>query len=442
MIKDIHEFLTEALAHSPEELYKNVEFLNFVRDINRDIAYALAVNLHCKESDVVVDIIQNRKMATETNMLIYVTVADINDVQNRNIVANHLNNTLTIIRSRYPDVLSNQIYKKKVSYSNSVPVTELVYEKDGVKIKLNYVVKNVNAGISLSNVRNSDITEIMPVLLFSIFNYSVEEVPDNPDESLIFKLTVKLKSLKKEHSDLIPANYHNDRYYSLFDNVMSDSLAMSKIRAGIKLYKFLIAHFGHELVRISIVANETGYDTIADIGCTLRNDKVIPVSVKSYNSMSDAIKLKSVAWHRLIYNNIHKNVKYTLPEEFSITDVQNGVEAAQKLLMRLSHNLTNGTRVRGSNETTADILGYCIVSKQADAMVIDTITSSVKIVYHEELSATNVNGTTFTGCVFNGNVLQVTYGNLLFSIVVRFKNKYPTFDIYYNRSKSENAQKV
>ena len=65
-------------------------------------------------------------------------------------------------------------------------------------------------------------------------------------------------------------------------------------------------------------------------------------------------------------------------------------------------------------------------------MVVETTTKTDDVLYHEELSADNVNSTTFTGCQLNGNVLNVTFSDLKFSIVVRFKNRYPTFDIYYN----------
>jgi len=142
--------------------------------------------------------------------------------------------------------------------------------------------------------------------------------------------------------------------------------------------------------------------------------------------------LKSIAWHRLIYNNLNKNVKCTLPEEFAITDIQDEISASRKLLERLSYNLTHEWHTRSSNTTTVDILSLCIISKQKETMVVETTTKTDDVLYHEELSADNVNLTTFTGCQLNGNVLDVTFGDLKFSIVVRFKNRYPTFDIYYN----------
>jgi len=151
--------------------------------------------------------------------------------------------------------LKDQQYVSKVSYSDTVKVTEIVYEKDNTKIKINYVVKNTNTGISVNNVRNSDITEIVPVLLFYKHSFDCNSVPDDPTLTLNNEMRETMKELKRNKSDLLPDNYHEERYHSLFYNVEQDKLAMQKIRAGIKLYKFLVNHFGTELVRISVIAN-------------------------------------------------------------------------------------------------------------------------------------------------------------------------------------------
>ena len=319
-------------------------------------------------------------------------------------------------------------------------VNELLFQDETRKVKLNYVVKNINAGISLNSVKYSDITEIMPVLLFYKHTFDCDSVPDSPTRALLIELYNTLVELKKNKSSLIPQNYHQDRYYSIFDNVAQDDVAMSKIAAGIKLYKFLVNHFEHDLVSISIVANETGYDTVADLNCNLTNNRIVPVSVKSYSSMSDAIKLKSVAWHRLAYNNTHKNVKYTLPEEYSITDTQDAIQASQKLLKKLADNLESYYTTRNANETTVDIFVRCILSKQ-ETMVIEATTKETDdVIYLEEISPKNISSTTFTGCNFNGNVLIVSFGDMKFDVVVRFKNRYPTYDIYYSRPKIQNVQ--
>lgn len=101
MIKDIHEFLTEALHRNPTQVYKDDEFLEFVDVMNRSIAHILSVNLQCNENDVDVSIMLNRKAATATNMLVYVTVANVNDAVKRNEIANHVNNAVTIIASKF-----------------------------------------------------------------------------------------------------------------------------------------------------------------------------------------------------------------------------------------------------------------------------------------------------------------------------------------------------
>lgn len=101
MLKDIHKLLTEALQQNLTHVYKDDEFLEFVNSMNRSIAHTLSVNLHCNENDVDVSIMLNRKAATATNMLVYVTVANVNDTVKRNEIANHVNNAITIIASKF-----------------------------------------------------------------------------------------------------------------------------------------------------------------------------------------------------------------------------------------------------------------------------------------------------------------------------------------------------
>jgi hypothetical protein len=85
--------------------------------------------------------------------------------------------------------------------------------------------------------------------------------------------------------------------------------------------------------------------------------------------------------------------------------------------------------------TTVDILKLCILSAQPETIVIDTTTHAEDIVYHDEISEKNINSKTFTGATQNGNVLNVVFGELNFSIVIRYRNKYPQIDIYYNYKK-------
>lgn len=288
----------------------------------------------------------------------------------------------------------------------------------------------------VNNVRNSDITEVMPVLLFSEYGLSSNRVPTDIDE-LVSIMNTKLYELTHKDNDLIPKGYHAARYRTLFNNVTVDPVAVQKIRAGVKLYKFLVDHFGSELVRISIVANMTGYDTVADISCTLKGDKIVPVSVKSYSSLDNAIKIKSIAWHRLVYNNLSKDksVSPSLPQELTVTDMQDEITSANKILSVIARNLNNEWHTRVSAMTTVDILALCILSAQPDTMVIDTTTNAEDIVYHDEISKENINSKTFAGATQNGNVLNVAFDKLNFSIVIRYRNKYPLIDIYYNYKK-------
>ena len=286
----------------------------------------------------------------------------------------------------------------------------------------------------VNNVRNSDITEVMPVLLFSEYGLCSSRVPTQIEE-LVTVMNTKLYELTHKDNDLIPKGYHEARYRTLFNNVTVDPVAVQKIRAGVKLYKFLVDHFGSELVRISIAANMTGYDTVADINCTLKGDKIVPVSVKSYSSLDNAIKIKSIAWHRLVYNNLSKDksVSPSLPSELAITDMQDEITSANKILSVIARNLNNEWHTRISAMSTVDILALCILSAQPNTMVIETTVNAEGIVYHDEISEENINSKTFAGATQNGNVLNVVFGELNFSIVIRYRNRYPLIDIYYNK---------
>lgn len=274
----------------------------------------------------------------------------------------------------------------------------------------------------------------MPVLLFSEYGLSSSRVPTQIEE-LVTVMNTKLYELTHNDNDLIPKGYHEARYRTLFNNVTVDPVAVQKIRAGVKLYKFLVDHFGSELVRISIAANMTGYDTVADINCALKGDKIVPVSVKSYSSLDNAIKIKSIAWHRLVYNNLSKDksVSPSLPAELAVTDMQDEITSANKILSVIARNLNNEWHTRISAMSTVDILALCILSAQPNTMVIETTVNAEGIVYHDEISEENINSKTFAGATQNGNVLNVVFGKLNFSIVIRYRNRYPLIDIYYKK---------
>lgn len=274
----------------------------------------------------------------------------------------------------------------------------------------------------------------MPVLLFYKYGLNSNKVPTQIEE-LVNVMNTKLYELTHKDNDLIPKGYHEARYRTLFNNVTVDPVAVQKIRAGVKLYKFLVDHFGSELVRISIAANMTGYDTVADINCALKGDKIVPVSVKSYSSLDNAIKIKSIAWHRLVYNNLSKDksVSPSLPPELTVTNMQDEIASASKILSVIAHNLNNEWHTRISAMSTVDILALCILSAQPGTMVIETTTNAEDIVYHDEISEENINSKTFAGATQNGNVLNVVFGKLNFSIVIRYRNRYPMIDIYYKK---------
>ena len=146
MIKDIHEFLTEAIQELDNklELYKGKdEFIKFVNSMNKSITHELAKRRHCNEADISVDNMLNRKSTTATNLLIYVTIDGVNTAEDRRSASDDLKNVIFEYASNHEE-LKDFKYVKKPSYSHTVDVTEIVYDKDNTKIKINYVMKSIS----------------------------------------------------------------------------------------------------------------------------------------------------------------------------------------------------------------------------------------------------------------------------------------------------------
>ena len=447
MIKDIHEFLTESIDHSlslstkPYNDQKFIDFIFFVNSLNKTLEHSLAQKLHRdNDDDVSITNRVDRDTTTSKNLLIYVVVKDIDTAQQREETVK----TLYKIIAEQADgkTLSNLKTVRKTSYSGTVDVIEVVYTDDKVQVKLNYVVKCTAAMLAVNNVRNSDITEIMPVLLFYMqHKEKPEAIPNEVNGDTITDLRRNLAELlAKPNQDLIPVGYHEARINTLFYNVEHDETAKNKIKAGINLYKFLTEHFENKIAKISVVANMVGYDTVADINCTLKDNTVVPVSIKSYSSMTNAIKIKTLTWHRLILNTTGEE-RPTLQDHFKdgmITDGRDEIQASQNLLRQLATNLKTEHYTTYSQYSTLDILCIGIRSKQRNTIVVDAVTKSDDVVHHKELTYKTIQPSTFRpeACELDGNTLKVKFNNLEFNIVVRYKSRTsPTFDIYYNYKK-------
>lgn len=146
MIKDIHEFLTEAIQELDNklELYKGKdEFIKFVNSMNKSITRELAKRRHCSEADISIDNMLNRKATTSTNLVIYVIIDSVNTAENRRSAADDLKNVIFDYTSKHGE-LKDFKHVSKPSYSRTVDVTEVVYDKDDTKVKLNYVVKSIS----------------------------------------------------------------------------------------------------------------------------------------------------------------------------------------------------------------------------------------------------------------------------------------------------------
>ena len=146
MIKDIHEFLTEAIQEldNKHELYKGKDdFIKFVNSMNKSITHELAKRRYCSEADISIDNMLNRKATTPTNLVIYVTIDSVNTAEDRRSAADDLKNVIFDYASKH-DELKDFKHVSKPSYSHIVDVTEVVYDKDNTKVKINYVMKSIS----------------------------------------------------------------------------------------------------------------------------------------------------------------------------------------------------------------------------------------------------------------------------------------------------------
>lgn len=146
MIKDIHEFLTEAIQEldNKHELYKGKDdFIKFVNSMNKSITHELAKRRYCSEADISIDNMLNRKATTPTNLVIYVTIDSVNTAEDRRSAADDLKNVIFDYASKH-DELKDFKHVSKPSYSHTVDVTEVVYDKDNTKVKINYVMKSIS----------------------------------------------------------------------------------------------------------------------------------------------------------------------------------------------------------------------------------------------------------------------------------------------------------
>ena len=82
MMKDIHEFLTEAIRDldTNNKLYSK-DFTNFVNSMNKSLIHSVTKDGQYKEDDVNIDVMLDRKTTTASNLLIYVTINGVNDKQ-------------------------------------------------------------------------------------------------------------------------------------------------------------------------------------------------------------------------------------------------------------------------------------------------------------------------------------------------------------------------
>lgn len=146
MIKDIHEFLTEAIQELDNkiELYQGKdEFIEFVNSMNKSLTHELAKRRHCSEADISIDNMLNRKATTATNLVIYVTIDGVNAAENRRSASDDLKNVIFEYATKHEE-LKDFKHVTKPSYSHTVDVTEVVYNKDNTKVKINYVMKSVS----------------------------------------------------------------------------------------------------------------------------------------------------------------------------------------------------------------------------------------------------------------------------------------------------------
>lgn len=387
----------------------------------------------------------DRALSKDNNLLVFIMAKDTFTNEARNKLTDDVMNQLVSVKSKY---LYDLKRAKLTSYSKTIDTITVAFKELGTvkNMKFRFVVKpgeDVAGFTGFNNVRNSDLTEITPIVLFELFNQTtdlgrakLQQIVDN--KAVTAQMTSACSTVfdKIRHDSSrtdFAKKYHAAQFDTLFSNLNDLSVynqkAIEKFIAGVRLYLLLIDTYETDTTAIrsiNLEANKRGYDTVADIAVLTKSRTgeeildTVPVSIKSYDSVSESVKLKSVAWYRLINNDV-TTLRRTeaIPSEYS-TDV-GVINASKNILSVIQNNLKNDARTRS-------ILKTMILGKDTSTIVINTSSSNANLI--DKLNDQTVDENEFINCELKDKTLKVITQFFTFNIEVRFRSSLPTVDIY------------
>jgi len=442
---DIHSYLVEKAMRLDTAKFSDEVVVDTFNLIEQD----LKSELKSSYANFNVEAKSERALSKPNNLLIYISADKTFTNSARNALTDNLMNVLSKLESSY---LYSKLERKKIStYSKTVDTITMYFDRlgDTKNMKFRFVVKpgeDVKGFNGVNNVRNSDLTELTPIVLFNLYSALEDKGKSKlkpiADAGIVpvylaDACDTTFKKIRKDET--IDKKYHSSQFDTLFSNLNNLSVfnkkACDKFIAGVKLYLLLVDIYETdttEIHDIKLVANNHGYDTVADIEVHTntkqdsKNVTYVPVSVKSYGSLSESIKLKSVAWYRLITNDVvTTRRKGAIPNEYS-TNV--GIfNASRNILTKIEANLK-------TDPVTRDILKTMILGRDASTVMINTSEKGTNII--DKLNAQTLSANEFVNCRITGKTLTVTTKYFTFMLFVRFRGAIPTVDIYFKENSS------
>lgn len=453
---DIHEYLAEATL-TAEKLYPT-DLLNVIDDVCKFISDNVKLNNHSKvTAKMQVDIAKVKN--DKKTLLVYVKEDDVNCVSDRMTLTENLHialeaNLTAVSNGKLTKLASASMHN--ISRNVKVLTCEYAVDEEDTnfppKVKVIFAVKPANRGINDLGVKYSDITEVTPVVLFKYCKRQpclATAINDDFCKALQETLD-SIKDDPNECENYLPNNWHLDRYQTLYCNLAYDSLGKAKVQAGINLYNYIMNTFNqnNEIVNMSVIANKIGYDTVADILVDKGHNDTVKISVKSYQSVTTNVKLKSVAVYRLLDLDtrlaadpalkaklVDKDTKcYTktyLPKLLAQEGITHAIMSSRVSLIDLSMNaLITDLRKRKCQEK---FIG-CVVG-DADR-VLNTV-SSVKNSKNSavlDISAKELSELPFSvsrTSNYAASPVAITIGQYKFYVAIRNDKSSLTYDIYY-----------
>lgn len=370
------------------------------------------------------------RASSKTNAVIYITADNVKSTEERVAMTNVAFN---IIKDEYCSLMSNNIEvdnkllarnctcEMHSSYSNTVKTITCNFNDIGsARLSIKFVVESTTKGsYDYKSVKYSDLTEITPILLFYAYKGATVNINTKKDIDKLTKMCETM--LVKYKTNIIPDGYHEKTIDYLYSNIMQDETAVQKLKAGVHLYNLLMDTYLANCNELSIklTANTHSYNASSDL-VVIHDGIQEHISIKSYAKTTRCIKLKSLAWHRLILTNTTKETR-TLPDKY-LSKFDNNITGSMRLLQDLVTCLEN-------SDLTRQILKTAIISSQSDLHIVNTNANSASFV--NIISENSLDADEFCLPKLIVDHVEVSSNNFKFNISVRYKNNYPTFEISF-----------